>query len=152
MPGSPLHHLPGPAAHPTLLTGSAGVKATTAGGRGGYTPAVRRIHAATVDEIPAGRATTVAADGLELAVFNAGGGRYHAVSAACPHEGGPLGDGLLDRGMIICPWHGFDFDPATGVCKVDPELCVTVYPVLVEDGVVLVELPGAARAEARAEG
>ena len=88
-----------------------------------------------------GRGKTVETDGIELAVFNAGNGRYYASSPSCPHEGGPLGDGALDRGAIICPWHGFDFDLQTGTGRVDPDLSVAVYPVRVEGTDLLVELP-----------
>jgi nitrite reductase/ring-hydroxylating ferredoxin subunit len=41
----------------------------------------------------------------------------------------------------VCPWHGFDFDLATGVCRVNPDLSVPVYAVRVTDGVVEVDLP-----------
>ncbi len=42
---------------------------------------------------------------------------------------------------MVCPWHGFDFDLATGRCHVDPDLSVPVYAVRVSDGVVEVDLP-----------
>ena len=41
----------------------------------------------------------------------------------------------------MCPWHGFDFDLATGRCNVDSDLAVPVYPVRVTDGIVEVDLP-----------
>jgi nitrite reductase/ring-hydroxylating ferredoxin subunit len=41
----------------------------------------------------------------------------------------------------VCPWHGFDFDLATGRCGVDAGLAVPVYPVRLRDGVVEVDLP-----------
>jgi nitrite reductase (NADH) small subunit len=101
----------------------------------------RRIRIAAVGEIPVGRAKAVVLEGLELAVFNAGEGGFHACAGTCPHEGGPLADGGLHGGLIVCPWHGYDFDPQSGECQVDPELSVAVYPVHVEDGDVLVEIP-----------
>ena len=57
----------------------------------------RLVRVASVGEIPVGRGKTVEVDGLFLAVFNAGGGRYHALSGSCPHEGGPLGRGCPAR-------------------------------------------------------
>jgi nitrite reductase/ring-hydroxylating ferredoxin subunit len=101
----------------------------------------RLARVASVDEIPAGRGMRVEVDGHVLAVFNAGAGRYHALSGVCPHEGGPLGDGVLIRGAAVCPWHGFDFDLQTGACGVDPDLSVRVYPVRVEGADLFVELP-----------
>ena len=47
------------------------------------------------------------------------GGRYGALDNACPHQGGPLGEGTIECGdnaacLLRCPWHGWDFDPLTG--------------------------------------
>jgi len=101
----------------------------------------RVVRVASVDEIPVGRGKTVEVGGLVLAVFNAGAGRYHALSGACAHEDGPLGEGVLLGDSVVCPWHGFDFDVRTGVCGVAPDLSVSVYPVRVAGADLLVELP-----------
>jgi nitrite reductase/ring-hydroxylating ferredoxin subunit len=83
----------------------------------------------------------VEVDGIPLAVFHLGDGRYQALEGSCPHEGGPLGDGVLLGDRVVCPWHGFDFDVRTGSCNVAPDLAVTVYPVRIAGAGVLVELP-----------
>jgi nitrite reductase/ring-hydroxylating ferredoxin subunit len=101
----------------------------------------RLVRVASVSDVPVGRGRTVEVDGLFLAVFNAGEGRYHALSGACAHEDGPLGEGVLLRDRVVCPWHGFDFDVHTGVCGVAPDLAVSVYPIHVSGGDLLVELP-----------
>ena len=88
----------------------------------------RLVRIASPGEIPVGRGKTVEIDGLAIAVFNAGGGRYHAMDGSCPHEGGPLADGALLGDSAVCPWHGFDFDVRTGVCGVAPDLSVTSIP------------------------
>ena len=33
-------------------------------------------------------------------------GRIAALSNKCPHQGGPLGEGSIEKGMLRCPWHG----------------------------------------------
>jgi nitrite reductase/ring-hydroxylating ferredoxin subunit len=101
----------------------------------------RFVRVASVNDIPVGRGKTVAVDGLCLALFNAGAGRFHALSGACAHEDGPLGEGVLLGDRVVCPWHGFDFDVNTGVCGVAPDLAVSVYPVRVSGVDLLVELP-----------
>jgi NAD(P)H-dependent nitrite reductase small subunit len=101
----------------------------------------RLVRVAAADEIPAGRGKTIEVDGAMLAVFRTADGRYYAASALCPHEDGPLGEGALDGHLVICPWHAFDFDLRTGACLVDPDLSITIYPVRVQRGEVLVELP-----------
>jgi nitrite reductase/ring-hydroxylating ferredoxin subunit len=101
----------------------------------------RLVRVASVGEIPVGRGKSVEVDGVPLAVFNTGGGQYHALEGSCPHEGGPLGDGVLLGGSVVCPWHGFDFDVRTGACNVALDLSVAVYPVSVTGSDILVELP-----------
>jgi nitrite reductase/ring-hydroxylating ferredoxin subunit/uncharacterized membrane protein len=41
-------------------------------------------------------------------------GRIYALEAACSHLGGPLDDGALEDGCVVCPWHGSRFELATG--------------------------------------
>jgi nitrite reductase (NADH) small subunit len=101
----------------------------------------RLVRVAAAGEIPVGRGKTVEVDGLLLAVFNAGAGRYHALSGSCPHEGGPLADGALLGDRVVCPWHGFDFDLGTGTCDLASDLSVSVYPVRVAGADLVVELP-----------
>ena len=101
----------------------------------------RLVRVASVDEIPAGGGKTIEVEGTTLAVFRAGDGRCYASSALCPHEDGPLGEGVLDGPLVICPWHAFHFDLRTGACLMDRELRIRIYPVRVEGGALLVELP-----------
>jgi thiamine pyrophosphate-dependent acetolactate synthase large subunit-like protein/nitrite reductase/ring-hydroxylating ferredoxin subunit len=37
-----------------------------------------------------------------------------ALENRCPHQGGPLGEGSIEKGWLRCPWHGYDYDPLTG--------------------------------------
>jgi nitrite reductase/ring-hydroxylating ferredoxin subunit/multimeric flavodoxin WrbA len=41
-------------------------------------------------------------------------GRFAAISGACNHAGGPLGDGRLDGEYIVCPWHNWKYHHQTG--------------------------------------
>ena len=99
------------------------------------------VRVARVTDIPVGKGRLVEHETIPLAVFNAGQGRFCAVSALCPHEDGPLADGWLEGDTVVCPWHGFDFDTATGACRVADDLSITVYRTRVSDGVVEVEVP-----------
>ena len=44
-------------------------------------------------------------------------GKIGALCNHCPHQGGPLGEGTIENGILRCPWHGWDFDPHTGESK-----------------------------------
>src|SRR5215216_6938318 len=48
---------------------------------------------------------------LALTHFN---GTFGALDNHCPHQGGPLGEGSIEKGLLRCPWHGYDYDPVTG--------------------------------------
>jgi len=64
--------------------------------------------------LPEGRATTAHAGGERVAVVRKSGTLY-ALSNVCPHQHGPLGEGTVRAGYLECPWHGYQFDPRTGL-------------------------------------
>ncbi len=68
---------------------------------------------ADVDGIDEGRVRTVNAGhvGVCLSRFE---GSVGAIDNRCPHQGGPLGEGSIERGWLRCPWHGYDYHPTTG--------------------------------------
>lgn len=66
------------------------------------------------DQAPGtGRRVVVA--GSPLALFRTDSG-YAALADTCPHAGAPLSEGVLRDGFVVCAWHGWKFDPATGAC------------------------------------
>lgn len=87
-----------------------------------------------------GEGRVVRAGRHEIALFNVDG-EYHALDNACPHEGGPLGEGIVAGGTVTCPWHFAEFEIASGA-SLDPiaPCDVETYPVIVEDGMVKVDL------------
>jgi len=99
------------------------------------------VRVASVGDIPVGHGALLDVQGVTLALFNAGGGRFHATSPVCPHEDGPLAEGWLEGDALVCPWHGFDFELTTGRCRVDEGLGISVYPVRVVGDGVEVDLP-----------
>ncbi|MCX4094665.1 Rieske (2Fe-2S) protein [Nocardia sp. alder85J] len=66
------------------------------------------------DDIPPGEGRAYVVEGRQIAVFRLRDGGLRALDAACPHRGGPLADGLLDAGVVVCPLHGHSFDLGTG--------------------------------------
>jgi thiamine pyrophosphate-dependent acetolactate synthase large subunit-like protein/nitrite reductase/ring-hydroxylating ferredoxin subunit len=65
------------------------------------------------DELPEGRVRTVVVGGRSFALTHFED-TYSALDNACPHQGGPLGEGSIENGWLRCPWHGWDFHPCTG--------------------------------------
>jgi thiamine pyrophosphate-dependent acetolactate synthase large subunit-like protein/nitrite reductase/ring-hydroxylating ferredoxin subunit len=87
-------------------------------------------------ELPEGRVTTVSAGHKSVALVHYDG-RYSALDNRCPHQGGPLGEGSIENGLLRCPWHGFDYCPLDGRSPgFDDE--ATTYPLEIRDGEIYV--------------
>ncbi len=67
-----------------------------------------------VDQIPFGEGRAFGVEGEQVAVFRLRDGSLRAVSAVCPHRGGPLADGTIDRLVVVCPLHQHAFELETG--------------------------------------
>ncbi len=91
------------------------------------------------DELPEGRVQTVVAGhkGLAMTHFE---GKISALENACPHQGGPLGEGSIEKGWLRCPWHGWDFHPCTGRSPGSHEDGLETFPVEVRDDGIYVGL------------
>jgi 3-phenylpropionate/trans-cinnamate dioxygenase ferredoxin subunit len=121
---------------------------------------------ASVAEIPPGERLLVTIAGRSIGVFNVNG-TFYALRNSCPHQGGELCRGSLvglatagrpgeihytrEGEILRCPWHGWEFDLATGRSVFDPnrtrvksypveveELQAETYPVEIERGQVVV--------------
>lgn len=67
-------------------------------------------------------------------------GELAALDNVCPHRGAPLSEGGIEDGRVVCPWHGWSFDPKTGAELTNPRGGTTVYPVRVDGTDVLCEV------------
>ena len=63
--------------------------------------------------IDEGRVRTAIVDGRSIALTRCAG-LVGALDNHCPHQGGPLGEGSIENGLLRCPWHGYDYNPTTG--------------------------------------
>ena len=98
-----------------------------------------KIRVGKVSDVPEGRATVVEANGKKIAVFHVGGS-FHAILNACPHRGGPLGEGAVSGDTVTCPLHAWEFDVKTGESLTAPGQGVEKFKVTVENGEVFVEV------------
>ena len=102
----------------------------------------RRMRAARLDDVPAGRPLRVDVGDAAVLVVRAGDAVY-ACGAVCAHKGGPLEDGKLSGTRLACPWHGWMYDVRTGDCVFPARGArVPTFPTVVEGGDVWVEMPG----------
>jgi nitrite reductase (NADH) small subunit len=105
-----------------------------------------------LSDLPPGASATVKAFGTKIAVFNVEG-RIFAVGNNCPHHGGPLCQGRVsgthlpsrpheylygrEGRVLVCPWHGREFDLESGRALFDPSVRVKVYEARVEDAQIV---------------
>ncbi len=65
------------------------------------------------NDLAEGRIMTVTAGQKQIALSHFEG-KFCALDNSCPHQGGPLGEGSIENGILRCPWHGWDYHPCTG--------------------------------------
>ena len=96
---------------------------------------------AAVSDIPVGEVRVVQCGPRSLAISNVDGTIY-AIDNRCTHDGGPLGEGRLRNGRILCPRHGAAFDAKTGrVLSLPAVRNVQAYEVTVDGDDICVECP-----------
>ncbi|MEM7370449.1 MAG: thiamine pyrophosphate-dependent enzyme [Bacteroidota bacterium] len=86
-----------------------------------------------------GRVMTVTAGHHDICLTHVDG-TISALDNKCPHQGGPLGEGSIENGLLRCPWHGWDFHPCTGKAPGGHDDGVPTYEVKIEDNSVYVGL------------
>jgi sulfoxide reductase heme-binding subunit YedZ len=98
----------------------------------------RMVDVCAVSDIPDTRAVVRCMGGERVAVFKYGD-RISAISNVCQHQNGPLGEGKIVNGCVVCPWHGYEYRPDTGASPPPFTEKVATFTVRVRDGRVLVD-------------
>jgi len=114
------------------------------GGGAGLPPGVPEgaewVRVADLDDLEEGRVRTALAGDRTIALTRCRG-RYGALENHCPHQGGPLGEGSIEKGLLRCPWHGYDYDPLTGLPPAGFSDAPAAYAVEERDDGVWVAVP-----------
>ena len=97
------------------------------------------LNLGSVSAIPLGQGRCYVVGGENLAVFRQRDGRIFASSNRCPHGRGPLAEGLIGGGKVICPMHGHQFCLETGASSLGTE-SLQVFPVQEVDGTIQMNL------------
>jgi nitrite reductase (NADH) small subunit len=102
----------------------------------------RWVRVTAVENLPLREGRAVALGDRELALFNLGN-RVLATDNQCPHQSGPLCDGIVTGESVVCPLHAWKVNLASGVVErptQGKDHCVRTYPTRIEDGIVVVGL------------
>ncbi len=90
------------------------------------------VKVAKKSEIPDDTGKLVEVKDKTIALFRHEG-KIYAIYSVCPHQGGPLEEGGITDGKVMCPWHGWEFDVKDGVCSFNDRIKQPTFKVK-EDG------------------
>ena len=96
------------------------------------------VEICRVSDIPDTRAVVRSLGGERIAVFRYGN-CVSAISNVCRHQNGPLGEGKIVNGCIVCPWHGYEYLPDSGASPPPFTEKVPTFSVRLADDRVLVD-------------
>lgn len=97
------------------------------------------VNLGPADQIPLGQGICFVVLETEIAVIRSRTGGISAIENRCPHRQGPLSEGIIGNGKVVCPLHGHKFDLATGQGSEGHE-CVKVFKTWIDNGSVIVEM------------
>ena len=103
------------------------------------------VNLGSVEKVPLGQGRPFIINGEAIAVFRQRDGRLFATQNACPHRGGPLADGIVGAGRVICPLHAQKYNLQSGEGP-DAHHCLTTYPVANVNGSIVLTIPAETRA------
>ncbi|NOD35065.1 MULTISPECIES: nitrite reductase small subunit NirD [unclassified Ruegeria] len=92
-----------------------------------------------IDEVPLRGARLVKTHIGCIAVFRTAEADVYAATNSCPHNGGPLSEGIVHGQSVTCPLHNWVFDLNTGEAQGADDGRITTYPVRLEDGRILLD-------------
>jgi nitrite reductase/ring-hydroxylating ferredoxin subunit len=94
---------------------------------------------AKLDEVRAGDVIAVTAGDVEIALGR-DGERLFAVQRNCLHQGGDLANGIVARGHLVCPHHGWRFSTTTGCLDTASDVCLVRYALRVTGDQIEIEV------------
>jgi nitrite reductase/ring-hydroxylating ferredoxin subunit len=100
------------------------------------------VKVGTLDSLHPDNVMQAEVNGATYAICNFGG-ELRAFQGECPHAGGPLGEGTIENGRLVCPWHAWEYDCPTGANDFDETLKLESFPVKVENGEIYIDPAGA---------
>lgn len=97
-------------------------------------------RAVAAEDVPIGSGKELTIAGRIVALYHTEDG-FHAIDGICAHAGGPLGQGVLNRCIVTCPWHGWQYDVTTGRHCLTDSIRQQSFAVKIDGDDVYVELP-----------
>lgn len=96
------------------------------------------IPVASVGDVRSGDVIAVSVGGVEM-ILGLDGERYFATQRRCAHRNSDLADGIVARGHVVCPQHGYRFSVETGWHDSSSDYCLVTYAVRVVGEVIEID-------------
>jgi nitrite reductase/ring-hydroxylating ferredoxin subunit len=103
----------------------------------GAARAAEYLAVAAASEVCPDAATIVKVGRYDVALFRLNE-EIFAYENACPHQGGPIGEGIVEAGTVTCPWHAWCFDVRSGMLTLGDFARLRSFRVLVDGEMVYV--------------
>jgi len=97
------------------------------------------VKVAEQADINEGSSKIIEINNRQIALFKVDG-KICAIDNICLHQGGPLGEGMLNGRVVTCPWHSWQFDITTGRNIQDQAICVDTFDVRLENNDVFLNI------------
>lgn len=99
------------------------------------------LHACTLDDIPLRGSRRIEHGNGTVALFRTVENKVYAIADSCPHQAGPLSNGIVHDSCVTCPLHNWVISLETGEAQGADEGSTPVFPVRMDGDNVLVALP-----------
>lgn len=100
------------------------------------------MDAAASDAVTEIAALEVVVEGQILALFRYEG-QLFALDGMCAHQGGPIAEGTVEHGCVTCPWHGWQYELASGIQTINRQPLQQTFETREIDGRIEVRLESA---------
>ncbi len=97
-----------------------------------------KVKLGSIEAVPMGQGLSFSVEGEEIAIFRSRAGEVSAIENKCPHANGPLAEGIIGEGKVVCPLHGHQFDLSTGK-GCDRNESVRSFPAWIENGELYID-------------
>ena len=91
------------------------------------------IDVGPAEKLADNSAIEVLLEGQVIAIFRTAQGLF-ALDGMCAHQGGPIAEGTLSNGCVTCPWHGWQYELATGIQTINRQPLQRTFPVRLNKG------------------
>ena len=97
------------------------------------------VRVAATSDLADNSALEVLAGDTVIALFRVEGELF-ALDGMCAHQGGPIAEGTVAHGCVTCPWHGWQYELATGIQTINRQPLQRTFPARERDGHIEVDV------------